>query len=233
MAKLEELIEIANPQQPHCATVLLLDTSGSMSESGKISALTEGLTNFKGDVSKDELASKRVDLAVVTFGEGVNVTHDFSSIEDFETPVLSANGYTPMGDAILKAIELIEERKQQYKAKGIDYYRPWIFMITDGEPTDMQPGDSKWNEVIKKVHDGEANKKFIFFAVAVEPANTELLKQIAPPNRAPIRLKEGRFKALFTWLSKSQSKVSASKVGEQVALENPTGPQGWGEISTV
>lgn len=229
MTRLEDRIEIANPQQPHCATVLLLDTSGSM-QGGKIIALTEGLTVFKEDVSTDELASKRVDLAVVTFGEGVSVSHDFSSVEDFEPPVLSAGGYTPMGEAILKAIDLIELRKQQYKDKGIDYYRPWIFMITDGDPTDMQPGDSKWNDVIRKVHDGEANKKFMFFAVAVEPANTELLRQIAPHNRPPVRLKEGRFKDLFNWLSKSQAKVSSSKVGEQIALENPIAA-GWGEVS--
>lgn len=231
MAKLEDRIEIANPHQPHCATILLLDTSGSMSEGGKINALTTGLTIFKEDISKDEQASKRVDLSVITFGGNVTVTHDFSSIEEFEPPVLSADGYTPMGEAILKAIELIELRKQQYKNKGIDYFRPWIFMITDGEPTDMKPGDSKWNEITRKVHDGENNKKFMFFAVAVEPANTDLLKQIAPPNRPPVKLKEGRFKDLFTWLSKSQSKVSTSKVGEQVALENPVAA-GWGEVST-
>lgn len=135
-----------------------------------------------------------------------------------------------MGEAIAKAIDLIEQRKQQYRDKGMDYYRPWIFMITDGEPTDMQPGNTMWNDVIRKVHDGEANKKFMFFAVAVEPANTELLRQIAPSNRPPIKLKEGRFKDLFNWLSKSQSKVSASKVGEQVALENPVAA-GWGEVS--
>lgn len=230
MTKLEDLIEIANPQQPHCATILLIDTSGSMSQNGKITALTDGLAVFKEDVAKDELASKRVDLSVIGFGDGVNVIHGFSSIEDFEPPVLTAEGYTPMGEAVIKAIDSIESRKQQYKDKGIDYYRPWIFMITDGEPTDMQPGDAKWNEVVKKVHDGEANKKFMFFVVAVEPANAKLLAQIAPPNRPPVTLKEGRFKVLFSWLSKSQSKVSASKVGEQVVLENPVAA-GWGEVS--
>lgn len=135
-----------------------------------------------------------------------------------------------MGEAILRGIDLIEQRKQQYKTEGIDYYRPWLFMITDGEPTDMRPGDSTWNEVVKKVQEGEANKKFMFFVVAVEPADTELLKQIAPPNRPPVRLKGTKFRELFQWLSKSQAKVSASKIGEQVALENPVAA-GWGEIS--
>jgi uncharacterized protein YegL len=236
MTKLEERIEIANPQQPHCAVVLLLDTSGSMGGE-KISLLNEGVKGFKKDIvgdetegiKGDELAAKRVDLAVITFGQGVNVLHEFSSVADFDSPTLTADGYTPMGEAIIKAADLVEQRKQQYKAQGIDYFRPWIFLITDGEPTDMQPGDSKWNEVVKRVHEGEAGKKFMFFAVAVEAANAELLKQIAPPNRPPVRLKGNKFREMFQWLSKSQSKVSASKVGEQVALENPVAA-GWGEV---
>ncbi len=235
MAKLEDRIEIANPQQPHCATVLLLDTSGSMSGE-KIAALNAGIRDFRTDIvgdggfEGDTLAAKRIDLAVVTFGRDVSVAHDFSSVPDFEPPQLTADGYTPMGEALVRAIELVETRKQQYKSQGIDYYRPWIFMITDGDPTDMQPGDAKWNEVVKKVHEGEANKKFMFFAVAVEPANTDTLKQIAPPNRPPVKLKGSKFREMFQWLSRSQSKVSASKVGEQITVENPVAA-GWGQLS--
>jgi uncharacterized protein YegL len=232
MGKLEELVEIANPQQPHVATVLLLDTSGSMSGS-KINQLNEGLKSFQKAVLDDELARKRVDLAVVTFDDEVNIVHNFSPVEEFDPPILEAIGLTSMGGAILRAIELVEQRKSEYKTKGIDYYRPWIFMITDGEPTDMQLGDPMWNEVVKKVHEGEANKKFLFFAVGVEPANMVLLTHIAPQKREPVKLKTGKFKEMFEWLSKSQARVSASMVGEQVVLDSPVGPKGWGEISTV
>jgi uncharacterized protein YegL len=230
--KLQEEIEIANPQQPHVATVLLLDTSGSMTDGNKINQLNEGLKIFKEEVSNDDLARKRVDLAVITFGDDANVICDFSSIEGFKLPRLKARGLTPIGDAILRAIELVEERKGMYKANGADYFRPWIFMVTDGAPTDMQLGDSMWNDVIKKVHDGETNKKFSFFAVGVEPANMELLKQIAPPNREPVKLNQAKFKEMFLWLSKSQIRVSASKVGDQAELPNPAGPKGWVEAYT-
>jgi uncharacterized protein YegL len=229
MSKLEDRVEVANPHQPHCATVLLLDVSGSMG-GAKIAGLNEGIKIFKNEIGGDELAAKRVDLAVLTFGESVNIIHDFSSIDDFEPPELVAIGYTPMGDAITRALDLVEQRKQQYKTQGIDYYRPWIFIITDGEPTDMHIGDSKWNEVVKRVHEGESSKKFMFFAVAVGEADTNLLGQIAPPNRPPVKLIGTKFKELFLWFSRSQSKVSASKVGEQVALENPVAA-GWGEIA--
>jgi uncharacterized protein YegL len=225
-----ENVEFLHPQEPHVATVLLLDTSGSMAGLN-INLLNEGLKSFRDDLADPNgLARKRAEIAVVTFGTGVNVIHDFSSIEEFEPPTLFAGGLTPMGEAILKAIDLVENRKTDYKNEGIDFYRPWIFMITDGGPTDMKSGDSMWDEVIKKVHSGEANRKFSFYAVGVEDANMELLKLIAPPNREPVKLKERHFKEMFEWLSKSHELISQSSPGEQVALPNPAGPKGWCEV---
>jgi uncharacterized protein YegL len=196
----------------------------------KIAQLNHGLQVFKEEISRDELASKRVDLAVVSFGQSVRVIQPFSSINDFEAAPLTASGSTPLGEAILQAADMIERRKGEYKTQGIDYYRPWIFLITDGAPTDMQVGDSTWNQVVEKVHDGEASKKFMFFAVAVQDADTQILAQISPSNRPPVRLVGTKFKEMFQWLSKSQSKVSSSKVGENVALESPIAA-GWGEIA--
>lgn len=228
---LEDSIEIANPQHPHCATVLVLDTSGSMT-GDKIHQLNDGMRSFRDDVLSDDLARKRVEAAVVTFGGSVDVPQDFSSIEQFNPAQFSATGGTPMGAAILRAIEMVRMRKDGYRAAGVDYYRPWIFMVTDGEPTDMKEGDPLWEQVVTAVHDGEARKEFLFFAVGVEPADMALLSKIAPPERPPVQLRPGRFAEMFAWLSRSQQRVSASRVGEQVALENPTGPAGWAEITT-
>lgn len=230
-ARLEDAIEIANPQHPHCATALVLDVSGSMS-GDKIRQLNEGVRFFVDDVSSDELARKRVEAAVVTFGSRAAVAHPFSSVDDFAPPAFSADGSTPMGEAILTSIELVRERKRMYRENGTDYYRPWIFLLTDGEPTDMRPGDELWQRVVSAVHEGERTKDFLFFAVGVEPANMELLAKIAPPERPPLRLRPGRFRELFAWLSKSQRRVSASRVGEQLALPAPTGPDGWAEVAT-
>src|ERR1700730_12535641 len=79
------------------------------------------------------------------------------------------------------------------------------------------------------VHEGEANKKFKFFAVGVEGANSDILKQISVGE--PIALKGLRFRDLFAWLSSSLSAVSQSNPGDEVKLENPIAPNGWGKIA--
>jgi uncharacterized protein YegL len=226
---------INNPQHPHVATVLLLDTSGSMSKN--INQVNEAVEFFKKKTLNNELARKRCDLAVITFGTDVTVINDFSSIEDFEAPVFAAQGSTSMGNAILKAIELIEHRKAQYRDQGVDYYRPWIWMITDGSPTDMSPGDELWNKVVKKVHEGDSGdkkfgRKFSFYAVGVDSADMVTLRKLSPPTREPLKLKEGKWLEMFEWLSKSQQKISESRMGEQVQMESPVGAKGWAEIST-
>lgn len=225
---LEAAIEIANPQHPHCATVLVMDTSSSMS-GDKIRQLNDGINYFRDDVLADDLARKRVEVSLVSFGGTVTVEQDFRSIDSFDPGSMTAGGGTPMGEAILRATEMLRQRKAGYRAQGIDYYRPWIFLITDGEPTDMSPGDPMWNDVVQAVHGGEQAREFLFFAVAVEGADIGTLRQIAPPERPPLLLRPGRFKDMFAWLSRSQRRVSASKVGEQLTLEAPTG---WAQIST-
>lgn len=227
MSKLEDEVEVGNPQQAHCATVLLLDTSVKMA-GPNIAALSTGLADFKEEVEKDEVASKRVDMAVVTFGGEVRVAHEFSSIDDFAVPALKAEGATSMGTGLLKAMDMIEKRKQQYRDIGTDYYRPWLFMITAGEPTDMRPGDEMWASVVKRVHEGEAAGKFMFFAVAAEQANMDVLKSIAPPGRPPARLNSGKWKELFGWLTRS--KVADSTEGKAAKIEHPK-EAGWGELA--
>ena len=122
--------EFAINPDPRCACVLLLDTSTSMS-GGRIDALNEGLKAFESDLREDPLAQRRVELALVTFGESVQKVHDFVSAASFQAPTLVASGSTPMGEAIALGVQLVKNRKAEYNSNGVPYYRPWIFLITD------------------------------------------------------------------------------------------------------
>ena len=219
--RIDEAVEFAENPEPRCPCVLLLDTSGSM-KGAPIAALNEGIKSFKQDLIKDTLASKRVEVAVVTFDSNVVVAQDFVTADQFDPPTLTAQGYTHMGAAIHQALDMIQARKEQYRANGIVYYRPWVFMITDGEPQG-EPED-----VVKiaadRIKEDEESKRVVFFAVGVENANMTRLGEIVV--RTPVKLKGLNFVDMFQWLSRSMQAVSHSKVGDQVALP----PPGWSTV---
>ncbi len=208
--------EFADNPEPRCPCLLLLDTSESM-EGGPINELNQGLATFRRELANDPLAMKRVEIGLVTFGP-VQLVNDFQTPDQFAPPLLKGRGDTPMGAAIAGGLEMVRQRKQAYKANGIPYYRPWIFMITDGAPTD------DWQEAAAQVRDGEDQKGFSFFAVGVQHADMDILKQIAV--RTPLRLSGLKFHDLFLWLSSSLSSVSRSGVGQEVPLL----PPGWARV---
>ncbi len=219
--KLDEVVEFAENPEPRCPCVLLLDTSGSM-QGTPIEALNQGLQTFKEELIKNSLAARRVEVAIVTFDSQVNIIQDFVTADQFNPPILTAQGLTTMGSGIHRALDMIQDRKAQYRANGVAYYRPWVFMITDGEP--QGEFEDVIDQATRRVQADEASKRVAFFTVGVENANMNRLGQIAV--RSPLKLTGLNFVEMFVWLSASMSAVSHSKVDEQVALP----PIGWGSV---
>jgi uncharacterized protein YegL len=215
-------VEFAENPEPRVPCVLIVDTSTSM-QGPRIAELNKGLQVYRDELNADSLAAKRVEVAIVTFGGRVTRLIDFVSAANFVPPTLQVIGGTPMGEAINTALDMIEERKNSYREHGIAYYRPWAFLITDGEPNDH------WKPAAGRVQTGEQQKAFSFFAVGVEGANMEVLKEICV--RKPLWLQGMKFAELFSWLSNSQQAVSRSTPGDEVPLMDPTtGPQGWAAV---
>ena len=71
----------------------------------RIDLLNEGLRTLKETLAADSLASKRAEIAIVTFGGIVTVAQDFVTAENFHPPHLKATGGTPMGQAISTGVQ--------------------------------------------------------------------------------------------------------------------------------
>jgi len=210
---IEDLDNVGFPDdsESKCPCILLLDVSASMSGE-PIAQLNNGLLTFQEEVQNDDLAALRVEVAIISFGGRVTVEQDFIRADKFQPQTLHARGGTPMGEAINLALDMLRQRKDIYRQNGVPYYRPWIFLITDGAPTD------EWQAAAQRVKREEDNKSASFFAVGIQGADMKTLSHVA--FRKPKMLNGLQFKEMFLWLSASLTKVSHSQTSEQTRLDS-------------
>lgn len=218
-------IELASNPDPRCPVVLVLDCSSSMVEKrpgesvSPLDALNSGLDSLVTELNRDPLAKRRVEVSVVTYGSSVTPATSFATVDNLILPTLVPSGITSTGAAVVEALNAIEARKKTYRENGLQYYQPWILLVSDGLSTDDTA------EAIRRVREAEAKKSVAFFAVGVEGADLEQLGNFS--NRGAMKLAGLRFSELFQWLSASQSAVSASNPGDTVPLPSPAG---WASV---
>lgn len=215
----EDLLVNPTARVPIC---LVLDVSGSMG-GAPINELNEGVKLFFDAIRSDDVAQYAAEICIVTFGESVNKELDFMSVDHQTIPTLYASGLTPMGAGVTLALQLLDARKRDYQQAGVDYYQPWMVLMTDGAPTDDV------TLITEQVRKQVLEKKLTIFPIAIgESANLNTLASFSP-TRPPLRLQGLNFREFFTWLSRSVSCVSQSTPGESVELD-VAGIQAWGKI---
>ena len=209
-----------NPNQ-RTPCVLVLDASGSMdtfTSTGKtrIEELNAGMAALEASLRADDAALVRVQIAIVTVGgpgNDADIMMDWTDATNFNAFEIKSGGATPLAKGISIALDLVEQGKQNLKAAGISYTRPWVMIISDGEPTDS---DSEWASVVAECKAAEAAKKVEIFSIGVEGANLAFLGQVS--DKPPLMLAGMKFEELFVWLSSSLSAASRSRPGETLQL---------------
>tara|TARA_B100000524_G_C23640387_1_gene366460 strand:+ start:403 stop:1071 length:669 start_codon:yes stop_codon:yes gene_type:complete len=186
--------------------VVLVDGSSSM-DGEAINNLNEGLKVLEAELKADDVASLRVQLLIVRIGghSDVETVIDWTDAIDFIAPTIEANGTTPLGMGVKHSLKKIEEQKEKYKQNQIPYNRPWLFIITDGSPT-----DNGWERCANKAVEAETKGKVVIFPIGTEGANFDTLNQFS--SRGAMMLQNLNFKELFVWLSQSVSAGSQTEV---------------------
>jgi len=188
---------------------LLLDTSGSM-QGDPIRAVEKGLEVFKEEVCEDPFAREAVKVAVITFSTNAEMeTNGLVPVADVQQLTLAAGGVTRLGMAFRKVRDSIDSDvvKPQKGVRRGDW-KPIIFVLTDGKPTDEQDSDGGWRAAKELLVNPPKGKTKVACIVAVGCGNSvddQTLKEISTGTAYRISGEETSFISLFQWLSQSIS----------------------------
>lgn len=252
MNKLIHHHDLADNPTPRVPICLCLDTSGSMGtvEGGdftytgrqyvsdgitfnevaggtsRLDMLKEGLQLFYDEVKSDELAAAAADICIVSFDDRAVCRSSFAGVEAQEVPELPYGENTAMGEGVNLALDLLERRKAEYRQKGIEYFQPWLVLMTDGIPNGNR---AELDRAIDRTQALVRRRKLTIFPIGIgEEADMNTMAQLSPAT-TPLRLRDMRFREFFAWLSSSVQRVSESSPGESVQLDLE-GIRGWGEL---
>ena len=229
MATATEMYEQNEPinYEQKCLCVLVLDTSGSMNADNAIGQLNQGLQTFKSQIMNDETARDRLEIAIVSFNSEIKVELQPSLISEIEMPTLKASGQTQLVRAIEEAQQGIKDRKDYYKSKGLTYYRPWIVVMTDGDP---YPANQDIDGIAQKIQEDADAKKYVFFMIGVgNEVHDDVLSKLTTSQFPAMRMDAVNFAEFFQWLSASATVVvnSDDLTDSNVSIPQPTWAQGF------
>lgn len=229
MATTTEMYEQNEPTnyEQKCLCVLVLDTSGSMNADNAIGQLNQGLQTFKSQIMNDETARDRLEIAIVSFNSDVKVELQPSLISEIEMPTLKASGQTQLVKAIEEAQQVVKDRKDYYKSKGLTYYRPWIVVMTDGDP---YPANQDIDGIAQKIQEDADAKKYVFFMIGVgNEVHDDVLSKLTTSQFPAMRMDSVNFAEFFQWLSASATVVvnSDDLTDKNISIPQPTWAQGF------
>lgn len=206
--KLQDLLDNPAPRVP---IACCLDVSGSMSRD-KLRELNRGITTFFESVRADRTAAASAETAIITFSNEARLIQDFQTVGSYSTiPQISeASGCTAMGTGVTLALDQLEYQKQCFQKTGVDYYQPWLVLMTDGHPY----GESRavTESAAARCREMERDGKLTVYPIAIgEDADLEALQTFTTGE--VLRLKGLCFSEFFQWLSASVVQVSQSRPG--------------------
>jgi uncharacterized protein YegL len=196
---------------------LVLDISGSMTGE-PIEAVKNGVQVLVSTLRQDPYALETAFLSVITFDSSARQIVPLTELSMFQMPDIQATGTTSLGEALSLLANKVNTEVAKTTADVKGDWKPLVFLMTDGEPTD------NWQ---KGLNDFK-NQKFgmVVACAAGSGANTSILKQITEVVVQLDTADSATIKAFFKWVSASVStgsqKIEAS--GKDVSGLNELPP---------
>lgn len=196
---------------------LLLDTSGSMSGE-PIEAVKNGVQIMISSLRQNPQAIETAFLSVITFDSVAQQIIPLTDLASFQMVDISATGVTALGEALKLVAHKIETEVQKTTTEQKGDWKPLVFIMTDGIPTD------DWQSGLN-----EFKKSRVAFTVACAAgggADTNILKQITDNVVSLDTADSASIGKFFQWVTASIG-VSSTKVedsGKEVTGLNELPP---------
>ena len=175
---------------------LLLDTSGSMTGE-PIESVKNGVQMLLTALRQDPYALETAYLSIITFNSTAQQLMPLTELSLFQAPELVASGTTALGDALELLSNKIETEVNKTTIETKGDWKPMVFIMTDGVPTD------DWE---KKLPLFQSKKVGITVACAAGPsADTAPLKKITEIVVQLDSADAASIAAFFKWVSASIS----------------------------
>lgn len=175
---------------------LLLDTSGSM-HGEAIEAVKNGMQILLSTLRQDPYALETAYLSIISFDTTARQLMPLTELAAFQVPDIQASGTTQLGQALALLADKIDEEVQKTTADTKGDWKPLIFIMTDGAPTD------DWNQGLARLK--QVKTGVIVACAAGHAADTSVLKQITEVVVELATTDSNAIKAFFKWVSASVS----------------------------
>lgn len=196
---------------------LLLDTSGSM-RGERIEAVKNGLQSLVSRLRQDPSALESVHIAIITFDREVKQVLPLTSLEHLQLPeiVTPESGPTNMGAALEMLLAKVDTEVQLGSIDAKGDWRPLVFLMTDGKPSDIAVYRSMTQQVKSR------NFACIVACAAGSEANDSFLKELTDTVVHLDTADSATLFSFFQWVSASIGTGNRS-VGavDQIALPDP------------
>jgi len=197
---------------------LLVDTSGSMNGE-PIESVNTGLRSMVGALRQSPYALETAYLSIVTFDSQVKEVLPLTSLETLTVPdiVCPQSGATLIGAGLETIVAKVEREVRRGGPDSKGDWRPLLFVLTDGKPTDTLA----FKEVIPRV---KACGFGTIIACAAGPkADADGLRAFADRVVSLDTMDAAGFSSFFQWVSTAVN-AGSSSVGATVPVSLPPPP---------
>lgn len=196
---------------------LLLDTSGSMTGE-PIESVKNGVQVMISTLRQDPQAIETAFISIITFGTRAQQLIPLTDLSSFQMVDLQAAGTTSFGEALQLTASCIDSEVARTTAEKKGDWKPLVFIMTDGIPTD------EWQDGLN-----EFKKRKTGYTVACaagKNADTKILKQITDNVVQLDTVDSQSISKFFAWVTASIG-VSSTRIedsGKEISGMNELPP---------